>query len=109
MSSVKKKLETHEHGHKLTLCDTAAKPTLEAATSLYELHVRTHVGLATVAADWTTLTMVHKVRRALRGDAKKEVSISKYLQGLLCEAVFLPKRCDVKLVQMDMVTHVGSA
>lgn len=61
----------HEDLHKLTLCDTAAKPTLEAATSLYELHVWTHVGLATVAADWTTLTMVYQVWRALKRDGIK--------------------------------------
>lgn len=60
--------ETNKHTHKLTLCDTAAKPTLEAATTLYELHVRTHVGLAAVAADWTRLAMVHQVRRRLARD-----------------------------------------
>lgn len=56
----------HEQRHKLTLCDTVAKPTLEAAASLYELHVRTHVGFATVAADRTTFAVVHQVWRALR-------------------------------------------
>lgn len=55
----------HEQRHKLTLCDTAAKPTLEAAASLYELHVRTHVGFATVAADRTTFAVVHQICRAL--------------------------------------------
>lgn len=49
----------------LTLCDTAAEATLEAATSLHELHVGTHVGLATVAADGPTLAVVHQVRRDL--------------------------------------------
>lgn len=58
----------HDLIHKLTLCDAAAKPTLEAATPLYELHVRTHVGLATVASDWTSFTMVHQVWRGLTRD-----------------------------------------
>lgn len=63
----------HKHRHKLTLCDTAAKPTLEAATPLYELHVWTHVGLAAVATDWTTLAMVHQVWRGLTRDLMKGV------------------------------------
>lgn len=50
----------------LTLCDAAAETTLEAATSLYELHVWTHVSLATVAADWPVLAVVHHVWRDLR-------------------------------------------
>lgn len=56
----------------LTLCDTAAETTLEAATSLYELHVWTHVGLATVAADWTALAVVHHEWRGLRRYSRKE-------------------------------------
>lgn len=50
----------------LTLCDTAAEATLEAAASLHELHVGTHVGLAAVAADGPTLAVVHQVGRALK-------------------------------------------
>lgn len=57
--------------HVLTLCDTAAETTLEAATSLYELHVRTHVGLATVAADRTALAVVHQEWRGLRRYSRK--------------------------------------
>lgn len=49
----------------LTLCDAAAEATLEATSSLHELHVWTHVGLATVAADRPPLAVVYQVRRAL--------------------------------------------
>lgn len=63
----------HEHRHKPTLCDAAAEATLEAPTALYELHVRTHVGLAAVAADWTALAVVHQVRRGLKRDAMRGV------------------------------------
>lgn len=52
-------------GRSLTLCDAAAEAALEAAASLDELHVRTHVGLAAVAADRAALAVVHQVRRAL--------------------------------------------
>lgn len=55
----------HKPRLNLTLCDAAAKAALEAAPSFYELHVRTHVGLAAVAANWTILTVVHQVCRAL--------------------------------------------
>lgn len=55
----------HELRLNLTLCDAAAKAALEAAPSFYELHVRTHVGLAAVAANWTILAVVHQVWRAL--------------------------------------------
>lgn len=60
------------HVHVLTLCDTAAEATLEAATSLHELHVRTHVGLATVATDGPALAVVHQVGRDLQtGDTSR--------------------------------------
>lgn len=60
------------HVHVLTLCDTAAEATLEAAASLHELHVRTHVGLATVAADGPALAVVHQVGRDLQtGDTSR--------------------------------------
>lgn len=52
-------------GNRLTLCDAAAEATLEAAPSLYELHIRTHVGLASVAADWTSLAVINHVWRSL--------------------------------------------
>lgn len=52
-------------GHGLTLCDAAAEAALEAATSLNELHIWTHVGLASVAADWTSLAVIHQVWRSL--------------------------------------------
>ena len=70
----KKQVYMHGRGQKLTLCDAAAKPTLEAAPSLYELHVRTHVGLTAIAADWTALAVVHQVWRALTRDAMRRVS-----------------------------------
>lgn len=49
----------------LTLCDTATKATLKAPTPLDKLHVGAHVGLAAVAADGTSLTVVHQIRRGL--------------------------------------------
>lgn len=49
----------------LTLCDAAAEAALEAAPTLDELHVGTHVGLAAVAADGTLFAVVHQVWRAL--------------------------------------------
>lgn len=55
----------HEPRLNLTLCDAAAEAALEAAPSFYELHVRTHVGLAAVAANWTFLAVVHQVWWAL--------------------------------------------
>lgn len=55
----------HEPKLNLTLCDAAAKAALEAAPAFYELHVRTHVSLAAVAANWTILAVVHQVWRAL--------------------------------------------
>ena len=55
-------LPAHTH----TVCDAAAEATLEAASALDELHVGTHVGLASVTADWTGLPMVHHVRTGLR-------------------------------------------
>lgn len=51
-----------------TLCDAAAKAALEAAPSLHELHVWTHVGLAAITADRAALAVVHQVRRVLKGD-----------------------------------------
>lgn len=48
-----------------TFIDTAAEATLEAATSLDELHVGTHVGLASVAADRARLAVVHNIQRSL--------------------------------------------
>ena len=42
----------------LTFVDAVAEGTLEAAASVDELHVGTHVGLAPVAPDGARLTMV---------------------------------------------------
>lgn len=44
-----------------TFIDTVAETTLVAATSVNKLHVGTHVGLASVTADWACLAMVHHV------------------------------------------------
>lgn len=73
----------YEHRRRLTLCDAAAKATLEAATPLYELHIRTHVGLATVATDWTTLAMVHQVWRGLTRYKKIYFSIQLFPTNMM--------------------------
>ena len=43
----------------LTFVDAVAEGTLEAAASINELHVGTHVGLAPIAPDGARLTVVH--------------------------------------------------
>lgn len=44
-----------------TFVDTVAEATLVAATSVDELHERTHVGLAAVTADRAGFAVVHDV------------------------------------------------
>ena len=44
---------------------TVAEVALEAASSVDEWHVRAHVGLASVAADWTQLPKVNDWQRFL--------------------------------------------
>lgn len=48
-----------------TFIDTVAEATLVATTPIDKLHVGTHVGLASIAADWACLTMVHNIQRSL--------------------------------------------
>lgn len=48
-----------------TFIDTVAETTLESTTTFYKLHVGTHVGFASVAADGSSLTMVHNIQRSL--------------------------------------------
>lgn len=45
--------------------NTAAEATLVASSSIDKLHVRTHVGLTAVAADWSSLTVIYNVQRSL--------------------------------------------
>lgn len=54
-----------------TFIDTVAETTLVAATSINKLHVGTHVGLASIAADRAGLTVVHNVERSLQGHIQK--------------------------------------
>lgn len=44
-----------------TFVDTVAEATLVATASINKLHVGTHVGLASVAADRTCLTVVDDI------------------------------------------------
>lgn len=57
--------------HHRTFVDTVAEATLEATATIHELHVWTHVGFASVAADGTRLTVVHNVERRLHRDKEK--------------------------------------
>lgn len=61
-----------------TFIDTVAETTLEAATSINKLHVGTHVGLASVAADRAGLTVVHNVERSLHRDTHKKDIMVKF-------------------------------
>lgn len=48
-----------------TFIDTVAETTLVAATSIHELHVGAHVGLASVAADRAGLAVIDDIERGL--------------------------------------------
>lgn len=54
-----------------TFIDTVAETTLVAATAINKLHVGTHIGLASVAADWACVTVIHDVQWRLHREQRK--------------------------------------
>lgn len=48
-----------------TFINTAAEGTLVPASSINKLHVRAHIGLTAIAADWSDLTMIYNEQRSL--------------------------------------------
>lgn len=54
-----------------TFVDAVAETALVAATSVDELHVGAHVGLASVAADRAGLAVVDDVERSLHGGGER--------------------------------------
>lgn len=54
----------------LTVVDTAAEAALVAPSALRELHERAHVGLASVAPDGPTLSVIHQIQGRLREASK---------------------------------------
>lgn len=65
MLCVRIKISAVSNGTVPTFINTAAEATLVASSSIDKLHVRTHVGLTAVAADWSSLTMIYDVQRSL--------------------------------------------
>lgn len=61
-----------------TFINAAAEAALETPAPVDELHVGTHVGLASVAADWTRLAVVHHVQRRLRQHREIIVKLQQY-------------------------------
>lgn len=56
-----------------TFVNTAAEAALEAAAPVNELHVGTHVGFASVAANGPRLAMAHHKQRRLHREANTEI------------------------------------
>lgn len=56
-----------------TFVNAGAEAALEATTPVNKLHVRTHVGFASVAANWPRLAVVDHQQRCLHRDANTEV------------------------------------
>lgn len=58
-----------------TFVNTAAEAALEAAAPVNELHVGTHVGFASVAANGPRLAMAHHKQRRLHREANRDIPV----------------------------------